>query len=190
MNYEKPDPKALTGWRISRLIRLAVFLVLGIGACLAVTLIDDLAVAKTATYLISAGIVLLSLIGLMVFPAIEYRQWKYLITEEKVEIVHGIFFVSTSIVPIIRIQHITMGQGPIYRKLGLYTVTIALASGTFDIVGLREQRAREISENLRAKLYVRLGVEEETDAEATHKTNQEPKTDAEASVNTTGEDIL
>jgi len=159
MNYEKPDLKAITGWRIGRLIGLLIFLVLGIAASLVVTLVDELSPAALWVYLISGGLVLLNLLGFLILPGIEYRQWKYLITDEKVEIVHGIFFVTTSIVPIVRIQHITVGQGPIYRKLGLFKVTIALASGTFEIVGLRDERAKEISETLRARLYTRLDAQ-------------------------------
>jgi membrane protein YdbS with pleckstrin-like domain len=166
MNYEKPDLKAITGWRIGRLIGLIIFLVLGIAASIVVTVVDELSPATLWVYLISGGIVLLNLLGLLILPGIEYRQWKYLITDEKVEIVHGIFFVTTSIVPIVRIQHITVGQGPIYRKLGLFKVTIALASGTFEIVGLRDERAREISETLRARLYTRLDAQVDAQADA------------------------
>jgi putative membrane protein len=166
MNYEKPDLKAITGWRIGRLIGLIIFLVLGIAASIVVTVVDELSPATLWVYLISGGIVLLNLLGLLILPGIEYRQWKYLITDEKVEIVHGIFFVTTSIVPIVRIQHITVGQGPIYRKLGLFKVTIALASGTFEIVGLRDERAREISETLRARLYTRLDAQVDAQVEA------------------------
>jgi membrane protein YdbS with pleckstrin-like domain len=165
MNYEKPDPKAITGWRIGRLIGLIIFLVLGIAASIVVTLVDELAPAALWVYLISGGLVLLNLLGFLILPVIEYRQWKYLITDEKVEIVHGIFFVTTSIVPIVRIQHITVGQGPIYRKLGLFKVTIALASGTFEIVGLRDERAKEISETLRARLYTRLDAQVDAKAD-------------------------
>lgn len=160
MNYEKPDPKAISGWRFGRLIGLLIFLILGIAASIIVTLVDELSPAAIWVYLGSGALVLLNLLGLLILPGIEYRQWKYLITDEKVEIVHGIFFVTTSIVPIVRIQHITIGQGPIYRKLGLFNVTIALASGTFEIVGLREERAREISETLRARLYTRLEAQD------------------------------
>jgi len=164
MNYEKPDPKAITGWRIGRLIGLLIFLILGIAASVVATIVDELSPAAIWVYLVSGVIVLLSFLAFLILPVIEYKQWKYLITDEKVEIVHGIFFVTTSIVPIVRIQHITVGQGPIYRKLGLHKVTIALASGTFEIVGLREERAREISETLRARLYTRLDAQETSDA--------------------------
>ena len=163
MNYEKPDPKAIVGWRIGRLIGFGILLVLTAAAAIASSLIPELAPVRTPALLIGGGLTLLALLGVLILPGIEYRQWKYLITDKKVEIVHGIFFVSTSVIPILRIQHITISQGPIYRKLGLFTVTIALASGTFEIVGLREDRAVEISETLRARLYDRMesgGAEE------------------------------
>ena len=163
MNYEKPDPKAIDGWRIGRLIGFGILLVLTAAAAIASSLIPELAPVRTPALLIGGGLTLLALLGVLILPGIEYRQWKYLITDKKVEIVHGIFFVSTSVIPILRIQHITISQGPIYRKLGLFTVTIALASGTFEIVGLREDRAVEISETLRARLYDRMesgGAEE------------------------------
>lgn len=158
--YEKPDPKAITGWRIGRLIGFAILLALAVAAAIATSLVEELSPARTPALLIGGGLAALSLIGVLVLPNIEYRQWKYLITDEKVEISHGIFFVTTSVIPILRIQHITIGQGPIYRKLGLFNVTIALASGSFQIAGLREERAREVSEILRARLYARMDAGE------------------------------
>lgn len=156
MNYEKPDPKAIIGWRIGRLIGFGILLILTIAGGVVTTLVGELNPARTPALLIGGGLTFLALLGVLILPGIEYRQWKYLITDKKVEIVHGIFFVSTSVIPILRIQHITISQGPIYRKLGLFTVTIALASGTFEIVGLREDRAIEITETLRARLYDRM----------------------------------
>ncbi|MDO4546372.1 MAG: PH domain-containing protein, partial [Bacillota bacterium] len=76
------------------------------------------------------------------------------------EIVHGIFFITRDIIPVIRIQNITVKQGPIYRRYDLHTVEIALASGKFEIVGLSRQTADEIAEALRQKLYTRLEQKE------------------------------
>lgn len=91
-----------------------------------------------------------------VLPQIEYRQWGYIIEEDKVVIRHGIFFVTKSIVPIIRIQNITISQGPINRRLGLYKLELSLASGSFEIVGLNRETAEFIGENLKQRLYARV----------------------------------
>jgi len=99
------------------------------------------------------------LIGIVIYPIIEYKQWRYAITEDKVEIRHGIFFVTTTVIPIIRVQHITISRGPIYRKLGLSSVKIFLASGSFDIEGLLENTATVISESLKSSVMERLNKE-------------------------------
>ncbi|MFQ9893128.1 MAG: PH domain-containing protein [Emergencia sp.] len=49
-----------------------------------------------------------------------------------------------------------MSQGPINRKLGLYKVELFLASGIFEIVGLNQETADRISENLKSRLYRRI----------------------------------
>ncbi len=161
MDYEKPDIKAVKAWRISRIIGLAILAVFLTAILVAA---NSLTPAKPFVHYgyIAAGILILyKIIGLIVYPSIEYRQWRYSITEEKVEIRHGIFFLTTTVIPIIRIQHITMSRGPIYRKLGLSKVEISLASGSFEIDGLNENTANTISEMLRAKVLERLNKGEQ-----------------------------
>lgn len=155
-NYKKLDKKAILSWRISGGISFVFFLALLIGIIFFVRNQEEI---KEFVYIfyIGAGLMLTYLLGaLIIYPEIEYRQWRYLITEDKVEIRHGIFFVTTTVIPIVRVQHITTSRGPIYRKLGLSKVTIFLASGKFDIEGLSEATANTISENLKSKVFERL----------------------------------
>ena len=156
MEYIKLDPKAVKGWRISRGISLLAAALICIALRVAVGFITD---AWQWTWMVSwvLGLFLLyKIIGLFVYPLIEYRQWGYYITEDKVDIRHGIFFITNTIIPIIRIQHITVQQGPISRRLGLYDVEMSLASQSFSIPCLSKEVADEIAENLKAKLYIRL----------------------------------
>ena len=162
MEYKKLDPKAKTSWRIKRGISFAVLVVV----CAIISLlvpyeelygkIIEIAVTVFLAY---------KLIGLIVYPMIEYKQWGYTISEDRVDIRHGIFFVKHTIIPVIRIQHITVSQGPINRQLGLYEVEMSLASESFQIPCLSKETADEISENLKAKLYDRLeGASNNADA--------------------------
>ena len=43
-------------------------------------------------------------LGLLLYPELEYRQWGYIVEEDRVVIRHGIFFVKKVIIPIIRIR--------------------------------------------------------------------------------------
>jgi len=159
MNYEKLDKNAILSWRIRRGISFIFLLIIvGVGLLIMNNVGPD---NKYNKYIyISTGLLLLyKLIGIVIYPIIEYKQWRYAITEDKVEIRHGIFFVTTTVIPIIRVQHITISRGPIYRKLGLSSVKIFLASGSFDIEGLLENTATVISESLKSSVMERLNKE-------------------------------
>ena len=156
MEYTKLSPKAVKGWRIGRGIGLFAALLVCCGLRIAAGFIP---VVRDYTWIVSLvlGLFLLyKVVGFFLYPVIEYRQWGYFITEDKVDIRHGIYFITNTIIPIIRIQHITVQQGPISRRLGLYDVEISLASQSFTIPCLTKESADEIAENLKAKLYVRL----------------------------------
>ena len=153
MEYKKLDKKIIDGWRTSRLIRLACFLIPTVAATI---LVDIDAIWWKVVFCVLCAVCAYCLLGLILYPPIEYRQWGYYIDDEKVVIRHGLFFIDQTIIPIIRIQNITISQGPINRHLGLYKVEIALASGSHEIVGLDQETADSISEGLRAKLYHRM----------------------------------
>lgn len=156
MEFKSLDKKIVKSWRIGRVIRLLVFLVIALAGSGILWLIEPTDLIRNIVLFLLWLLPVYALIGLAVYPPIEYRQWGYYIDEEKVVIRHGLFFISQTIIPVIRIQNITISQGPINRKLGLYAVEMALASGSFEIEGLDQETAESISEGLRAKLYHRI----------------------------------
>jgi membrane protein YdbS with pleckstrin-like domain len=161
MEYERLDRRAIISWRIGRIIGMVIVIII---FSIGIFIVRNFSFyQKIGTYVYSAAglIIAYMLFGIIVYPIIEYRQWRYAISEDKVEIKHGIFFIAASIIPIIRIQHISVSQGPINRKLGLYDVTISLASGSFHIECLTKEKAEMISEYLKNKLYTRLKLKGE-----------------------------
>lgn len=156
ITFTKVDLKAKDCWRTGQLIKL----VIAAAACGGIFLIvKGIDMDKHIFYAVAAVLCLFivyRIIALILFPTIEYAQWGYYIDEEKIVIKHGIFFINTTVIPIIRIQNITMNQGPINRMMDVYNVEIALASGNKDILGLSQPVAEEIVENLRVRLYKRL----------------------------------
>lgn len=153
MEFKSLDKKIIDSWRSARLIRLIFVLLI---ALFDTFVLDMHGTVWTVIFYGLWAITAYCLIGLIFYPPIEYRQWGYFIDDEKVVIRHGLFFISQTIIPIIRIQNITISQGPINRALDLYTVEMALASGSFEIEGLDQETAESISESLRAKLYDRI----------------------------------
>jgi len=159
MEYEKLDEKAILSWRIRRIISFFVILITVVAGLLILNNTELDNNYRNYIYIATGLLLLYKLIGIILYPIIEYKQWRYAITEDKVEIRHGIFFITTTVIPIIRVQHITISRGPIYRKLGLSAVKIFLASGSFEIEGLRENIANTISENLKSRVMERLNKE-------------------------------
>ncbi len=161
MEYNKLDEKILISWRISRLIGIIIIgAILGVGLFL-LTKADFFEPWRNYSFIGAGLIITYMLAGLFIYPAIEYRQWGYIITDDRVEIRHGIFFVKNTIIPIVRIQHITVSQGPIIRKLGISVLNIHTASGQFSIAGISNAEAKSIAEGLRSKLYNRLDAQEQ-----------------------------
>lgn len=160
MEFNKLDKRILISWRIVRLISIFI-----IGAIMTTVMIIISRQSFFEPYMFYAHILvgiisLYMLISLYLFPIIEYRQWGYIISDDRVEIRHGIFFIKNTVVPIVRIQHIEISQGPINRKLGISVVNIHTASGRFGIEGISNEDASSITEGLKAKLYTRLEAQD------------------------------
>lgn len=155
-HYQKLDPRIITAWKISRWIRFLVFAIL-LSIPNIILYFQDFYLSILIPIIVFDAIIgAYLLITPFLYPAIEYRQWGYIITEDRVEIRHGIFFIQTTIIPIIRVQHVTISQGPIKRKLGISSIDINTASGAFKIEGLSDADAMQIAKSLKSKLLVRM----------------------------------
>ncbi|MBC7959250.1 MAG: PH domain-containing protein [Vallitaleaceae bacterium] len=138
--YERVDPKSRLLWMINGFI-FSVFL-------MAALVVVSLLVIKVI-WPILIGIVLCLYITL-VSPFYEYKQWKYAAESDRVEIIHGIFIVKRTVVPINRIQHINIKQGVIQKKLGLSSVEIFTSGGQHSIEGLNISVAGLMADRLNA----------------------------------------
>lgn len=97
---------------------------------------------------IFAPVALEAIITIAILPAVEYRQWRYLIGEDRIEIIHGIFFTKRSLIPINRIQHLKIEQGILQKRFDLATVDIYTAGGTHQIKAVLYMEADEIVRKL------------------------------------------
>ncbi|SFC68959.1 PH domain-containing protein [Clostridium uliginosum] len=94
----------------------------------------------------------LAIIDAVIYPLLEYKQWIYEVTSDKIDFTEGIFTIKRTIIPIIRIQHIKVNQGPINSKLGLADIEIFTAGGEHKIPNIEIKVAEDISEYLNKKI--------------------------------------
>ncbi len=156
--FLKPEKNAITVWRIRNIITTVVLLSLNI-AILFIHLNAN-EIFTLILLCVSSAVSLWAIIGIFILPPIEYRQWEYLITDDKIHIKHGIFLTEHTIIPIVRIQHVSFSQGIILRKFSLVTLKVHTASGNFKIECLKKEIAEDITQKLNDKLQIRLNAQD------------------------------
>jgi uncharacterized protein len=146
-------------WTTESLIATAVAAVL----TAVPTVITALAGATTAAWIIGivGGLVVLGLaVSAFVTPRLDYRHYRYEVTELGLYVARGWLWRRWQIVPHARVQTVDTTAGPLLRSFGLVevAVTTASAAGGTSIPGLRP----DVADALVAELARRAGIEEGT----------------------------
>lgn len=163
MTYERLHKNSIKSWFFARII--GVVITLGILLSLRIFMIKSdfgflkINGVKLGIDIFIGIIILFSLLEAIIYPFFEFKQWKYLIDEDKIEFQEGIFFRKTVLIPIVRIQHIEFKQGIINRFLNLADIKISTAGGTHNIPNIELCRAEEISNYLNKKVKEKVSEE-------------------------------
>jgi membrane protein YdbS with pleckstrin-like domain len=70
------------------------------------------------------------------WPPIDYRHWRYRVSDDGIEIWSGVIWRQTVAVPRSRVQHIDVSQGPLERSYGLGTLSVYTAGTQYSKVDL------------------------------------------------------
>lgn len=137
------DPAYVSVIRISAAIFAAIPL---IGALVLET------AQLTATGMFITPVALVAAWAVLVVPGRRFARWHYALGEDRLRIVRGYLFYSDTVVPLGRIQHIDVHQGPIMRRYGLATLTVHTAgnhNASVSLPGLLHEDAVEMREAIR-----------------------------------------
>ena len=91
----------------------------------------------------------------LVVPSRRYRRWRYALGDDRLRVERGYFFYTDTVVPLGRIQHIDVEQGPIMRRYGLATLTVHTAGhhgASVSLPGLRHEVAVAMRESIRENI--------------------------------------
>lgn len=154
MEYSRINKNAVKSWLISRMIFLILFSFIDWGV------VYKWIIPKYGHYQIifyGSNIFSVLFIGYLfantfVFPFIEYKEWKYKIKEDQIELNYGVLIKTKTIIPISRIQYIDIEQGPIYRRFNLTSLSINTAGGLHELPALELEEAEKISKNLKERI--------------------------------------
>lgn len=138
-------PDYLKAYRIADFIGNGIFLILIIAYAV-------LAAWQDWTWIpvwICLGLLVLFLvIFTWLVPAVKYRRFRYELFEEELEIESGVIFISNVLVPMVRVQHVELGSGPLMRKFELATVSVVTAATTHKIAGLKKEEAEALKRRI------------------------------------------
>ncbi len=95
---------------------------------------------------------LLSVIELLFVPYFRYKRYKYIINDDKIDVVEGVLFIKRTIVPINRIQKVELSRGPIDSLFKVSKVTITTAGGDVIIKFLDIDVAENVANKLKDKI--------------------------------------
>ncbi len=124
---ERLDPRAKTLWRITGALGALPLLAGGAFASWVTLRVADLPLLLGILPLLAASVLFVVLAG--VVPGLRWRRWRYEIRADEVDLQRGILWVSRTLVPLARIQHVDTQSGPLQRRFNLATVVFYTAAG-------------------------------------------------------------
>jgi len=145
MNIQQPAKRiselGLKVWRITAAIYSLILWSIAISIGVLVYVFD-----WSIWFTISAAglVLLLTVMNVFVIPSIRWRRWRYEVREQEIELQHGVFIITRTLVPMVRVQHVDTVQGPILRKYDLASIQISTAATRHEIPAIDLQEAEEL----------------------------------------------
>ena len=96
----------------------------------------------------------IALAGLVLEPQVRWRNWRYELRDEEIDLRRGFLTVTRTLIPTIRVQHVDTQRTWLADQLGLRSVEIHTAGGSHRIPALRPDEAAAIRDRI-AKLAQR-----------------------------------
>ncbi|MBA2511897.1 MAG: PH domain-containing protein [Rubrobacter sp.] len=143
---ERLDPRAKVVWRISGALNMLPLLA-GAGFA-SFVLLRWVEASVFIGILPVLGVLVLAVFSVVVAPGLRWRRWRYEIRPDEVDLQRGVWWVSRTLVPLARIQHVDTRQGPLQRRYGLSTVVFHTAAGPNQIPELSAPIAAEARDRI------------------------------------------
>jgi uncharacterized protein len=116
--------------------------------------LDDGDAPGWAGVAIRVAAVAIALAGLVLEPQLRWRNWRYELRDEEIDLRRGFLTITRTLIPTIRVQHVDTQRTWLADQLGLRSVAIHTAGGSHRIPALRPDEAAAIRDRI-AKLAQR-----------------------------------
>ena len=150
-DFQPLDPRNVAAERIAGLILAGI---VSIGLLIGTIVIWFNIGANLVWILIAIAAAVLStsfLIYVWYWPTVAHRHAHWRLDEEGLEIRQGVYWKHQVTIPLGRVQHADVSQGPLQRAYGLGTLTVNTAgtqNASVDLAGLAHEKAIELRDQV------------------------------------------
>lgn len=138
------DPRVKTAWRVQAAL---AFVPLFIGAAIGAAVLAANGLVGFAALTVAVALGWL-LAAETVVPELRYRRWRWEVAEQEVRLREGLFVLKSTVIPMVRVQHVDTAQGPVMGALGLSDVHIWTAAGQHTIPALSDDHAAQLRDRI------------------------------------------
>jgi membrane protein YdbS with pleckstrin-like domain len=150
MTWNTLDPRARTLFYAQAAARFVLF---GLPTTVALGVVAAGWIPWVWALGLSVAWLLLQLLLTIWMPALEWGRWAWVLREGDLLVSRGVIIHTMTVIPLRRVQHVDVLQGPLERAWGLSSVEVYTASGLgadVRIRGLLPEQAQELRERLSA----------------------------------------
>ncbi|OFV61165.1 PH domain-containing protein [Mammaliicoccus sciuri] len=145
------DKKGMVVERIGSLITISILIIILIVMAVIFNLWWTTA-SKWFLLIPVALIVVIAIYGLIIQPYYMYRNFRYKINDDEINIKSGIFMIRETTIPMGRIQNVDLYEGFIMRKYNLANITLSTAGGNRMIQYLNKDKANRIKHAIQNRI--------------------------------------
>lgn len=139
--YRTPSPKAITLLRITS--ALSTFFLLIVPALAAAIFAGD--ILGRAGWILVGVAAVISVLYTLIAPPVRFKRYRYMIAQDRIEIIEGLLFIRRTIIPIDRIYQIDVRKGPLDNAVGVEKVSVTTAGSSASFRFLEPEVADEIA---------------------------------------------
>ncbi|MCJ8008493.1 PH domain-containing protein [Lederbergia wuyishanensis] len=145
MNINQPAKQisklGLKVWRITGVISSLILWGIAISIGVLVYVFDW---SMWITSIAAMLVFIFTIMSIFIIPSIRWSRWRYEVREQEIELQHGVFIITRTLVPMVRVQHVDTVQGPILRKYKLASIQISTAATNHEIPAIELEEAEEL----------------------------------------------
>ena len=138
---EKLPLSAKSVWRIYSFMQIAVLTILYI---VLLYILNDSFVPLYVKVVVGLILATYFIVIALVIPNVRWAILSYEVRDHEIEIQTGLFIVKRTVIPIIRVQHVDVMQGPLIKKKNLANIDITTAATTHTIPLLHSKDADDL----------------------------------------------